>query len=330
MRSPWTRRAATAAFRPVLSARLRVMAAVAALAALGIGAGGLRAASDGPVGATPGDGVAAVAGWRAGETDQLPLDLDRAAAESLAAGGVAEARRLGLPGVAAAASRALDRTIRLAIDTIELRDPDGHAAAVLYRDAASGRLRSAVRLAWTPDLDTPRLDAAAATRAAGRFLAAAGWAVPSTAPLVSWDDGMDAWRVRWPRRIAGVEAPSNGSVAWIHRAGQLKALAVTESPLAAAPAQRIAPEAALASVRGYMARVGLDRMAGLAIEAPVLRWAEANDFIDPGLPDAPALELRLAWVVHLSYLPPGWTERHEVELAVDAGSGALIGGTETA
>ena len=299
-----------------LGSGLLLALALVALAVTGLGAGGLRAGG--------------VPGWRVGEVAQVALPLSVSERGTISARGDQLARRLGLPGLAATTTRALDRTLALAVDTVELVGPDGRLAAVLTRDTTSGRLRSAVRLAWTAELDLPRLDAAGAIDAARRFLAAADWPAPSATPLSDWDDGMGAWRVRWPRLISGVAAPTDGLVAWIHRGGQLKALAIKESPLAPAPTATISPEVALASVRGYLQRTGIAGMAGLTILAPVLRWAEANDFVDPSLPDAPAPALRLAWVVHLSYLPPGWSERHEVELAVDAGTGELIGGTESA
>jgi len=297
-------------------AGLRLALALVALAATTVGAGALHAAS--------------APGWRVGEAAEVALSLSPNDQEMIAAAGAQVARRLGLPGLAATTTRALDRTLQRTLDTVELRGIDGRLAAVLTRDATSGRLRSAVRLAWMPDLDVPRLDAAGAVGAAVIFLAGAGWPAPASTPTSGWDDGMRAWQVRWPRLIAGIAAPTDGLVAWIHRGGQLKALAITESPLAPAPATTIAPEVALASVRGYLRRTGIASMADLTVLDPVMRWAEANDFVDPSLPDAPAPALRLAWVVHLSYLPPGWTERHEVELAVDAGTGELIGGTESA
>jgi hypothetical protein len=299
-----------------LGSGLLLALALIALAVTGLGAGGLHAAS--------------APGWRVGEAAQVALPLSVSQQRTLATAELRLARELGLPGLAATTTRARDRTLDLTVDTTELAGLDGRLATVLTRDATSGRLRSAVRLAWTPDLDLPRLDAVGAIGAARRFLAAAGWAPPSRAAESSWDDGMGAWQVRWPRLVAGVAAPTDGLVAWIHRGGQLKALAINESPLAPAPAATITPEAAQASVRAYLQRTGIARMTGLSVLAPVLRWAEANDFIDPSLPDAPAPALRLAWVVHLSYLPPGWSERHEVELAVDAGTGELIGGSESA
>ncbi len=294
---------------------IRLLLAGAALASLTFGTGALQA------GSTP--------GWRVGEPATVPLRVPAAEAETARASAADLARRLGLPGAAAPLGRALDRTIGRVIDTVELLGPDGHTAAIVARDAA-GNLRSAIRLAWSADLDAPRTDAPSAATVARRFATLAGLRLPAVAPATSWDAGMDAWRLRWPRVVDGVPVPTDGIVAWIHRGAQLKALSVFESRLAAAPPRQIAPTAASDAARAYIARNGIDRMAGLTIEVPTLAWAEANDFVDPALPDAPAATLRLAWVVRFSYVPTGWTERHVVELHVDAGSGQLMGGAETA
>jgi hypothetical protein len=270
------------------------------------------------------------AGWRAGEPAEIPLALQAPERAALAAAALDVARRLGLPGAPAPAVRALDRTLGRAFDTIDLSSPDGRLATVITNEAGTGRLRSAVRLAWSPDLDVQRIGSPGAGPAARQFLILAGLTVPATTGSTAWDDGMDAWRVRWARRIDGLEAPGDGLVVWVHRGGQLKAISDVETALAPVPAAPISKGAAAVAVGAYLQRTGIDRMAGLAIEEPTLGWAEANDFIDSTLPDAPAPTLRLAWLVRLSYVPPGWTERHFLELRVDASTGQLIGGTETA
>ncbi|MGZ3631204.1 MAG: hypothetical protein ACXWQ6_01000 [Candidatus Limnocylindrales bacterium] len=294
----------------------RIAAAAVVLTALSIGATVSQASM--------------LAGWRAGEPAEIPLVLEAPARATLAAAALDLARRLGLPGTPAPAVRALDRTLGRAFDTINLSSPDGRLATVITNEAATGRLHSAVRLAWSADLDVQRIGSPEAGPAARRFLILAGLAVPATTASTAWDDGMDAWRVRWARRIDGLEAPGDGLVVWVHRGGQLKAISDVETALAPVPAAPISKGAAAAAIGAYLQRTGIDGMAGLAIEEPTLGWAEANDFIDSTLPDAPAPTLRLAWLVRLSYVPPGWTERHFLELRVDAGTGQLIGGTETA
>ena len=89
------------------------------------------------------------------------------------------------------------------------------------------------------------------------------------------------------------------------------------------------PSRRAAAVRAYVRGLHLDGLPSLAYAAPRLAWVLPNGFVDPTGTVDPSI-LRLAWTVTFSYIPPGWTERHTVEIDVDAATGALIGGTETA
>jgi hypothetical protein len=173
------------------------------------------------------------------------------------------------------------------------------------------------------------LETTAVPAAARRFLTLAGVTSPSPVPATTWDAGMDAWCVRWARTIDAVPAPTDGLVAWVRSDGRLKALTDLALPVAPAPVDPIPPAAASAAARSYAARLRLDRLPSLSFDAPRLEWILPDGFVDPIEAQADAV-LHLAWVVRLSYVPPGWQERHIVELDVDAGSGTLIGGTETA
>ena len=239
------------------------------------------------------------------------------------------AGRFGLAGRPGAAVRSADQVSGDIIDTVDFKLADGRLAGEIVR-AADGRLERIVDLTDPPGGARAAVDAAGAPAAARRLVGTAGLAAPGSSPVTTWDAGMDAWCVRWVRTIGGVPAPTDGLVTWVRPDGHLKALSDTITPLADAPAA--------ADPR----RCGEPGGPGIRPPAPPRRPAEPRlRRPSPGMGPAQRASstrprrldpstLRLAWAVTFSYIPPGWTERHIVEIDVDAATGALIGGTETA
>jgi hypothetical protein len=238
------------------------------------------------------------------------------------------ASRFGMNGTAGPVVRAVDQISGAVTDTVEFRDPDARLAAVVSR-GTDGSLVRVIDLTDSPHTAAPALDAADVPAAARRLLDMARLVAPSSAPGTTWDAGMDAWCVRWERSIGGVPAPTDALVTWVRPDGRLKALSDLSSPLAPPSAHPIPAAAAAAAVRAYAAQQHLDRLPSLSYEAPRLEWILPDGFVDPAEAQAGPV-LRLAWAVRFSYVPPGWQDRHIVELDVDAATGALIGGTETA
>ncbi len=263
-----------------------------------------------------------------------PRVADAALAVPVAQGAVAReaavelAGRFGLAGTAGLPVRSADQITGALIDTVDFRLADGRLAAEVVR-AADGRLERVVDLTDPPSGPGTAVGAAGAPEAARRLVGTSGLAAPASAPVTTWDAGMDAWCVRWVRIIDGVPAPTDGLVTWVRPSGRLKALSDTRSPLADAPPQPIPAATASLAVQGYVRGLHLDALPSLVYTAPRLAWVLPNGFVDPAVTTDPSI-LRLAWTVTFSYIPPGWTERHTVEIDVDAATGALIGGTETA
>jgi hypothetical protein len=256
------------------------------------------------------------------------LAIPAAASQAALAAAVELSTRFSLTGTAGAPVRATDQVTGELTDTVEFRTGDGRLAAVVSR-GADGHLMRVIDVTDPPRGDAPALDPAEVPVMARRLLGIAQVAAPPTVPGTTWDAGMDAWCVRWERTIGGVPAPTDGLVTWVRPDGRLKALSDLASPLATAPADPIPAAAASAAVRAYAAQQRLDRLPSLSYEAPRLEWILPDGFVDPAGAQTGAI-LRLAWAVRFSYVPPGWQERHIVELDVDAASGALIGGTESA
>ena len=268
-------------------------------------------------------------GWRAGEPPEQPVPLAAAPRGAVERRAEALGRALGIAGRAGGANRVFNRIEARALDEIDLVAADGRATGHFKLDAATGALRSAVHLDWRAAYDARAVGRAAAPRHASRIAAAAGVAVPADPPTTTWDDGMTAWHVHWARSVSGVPAMGGTSV-WLFPGGQVKAIAVSEPAIEPAPASTVDATRASEVARDYVARNGIDRFEALSFDAPVLRWVAGNDFVATEKADAPEPTLRLAWVVRFRYEVPGWRLPHQVELYVDAGSGELIGGAETA
>jgi len=226
------------------------------------------------------------------------------------------AATFGLAGRPGVAVRSADQATGDIVDTVDFKLADGRLTGEIVR-ASSGRLERLVDLT-DPASGPAAVDAAGAPAAARRLIGAAGLAAPGSTPVTTWDAGMDAWCVRWVRTIDGVPAPTDGIVTWVRPSGRLKALSDTSSALADAPPRPIPADVASRAVRGYVRGLHLDALPSLAYDAP--RLAASTD----------PSTLRLAWAVTFGYIPSGWTERHLVEIDVDAATGTLIGGTETA
>jgi hypothetical protein len=140
---------------------------------------------------------------------------------------------------------------------------------------------------------------------------------------------MGAWRVSWPRTIAGHRALGDGLTVWVYRGGQLAALTRSETAAADPPVERVDREAAMAAVRDWATRTGLPQKGLKVVVAPDLVWVRPNDFLTRGGADDTDPLLRLAYRVDLT-TPMAGSTVHRIAIFVDAGSGALIAGVETA
>jgi hypothetical protein len=250
------------------------------------------------------------------------LDLVRSRAGTVAGA-------LGIPGEAGVPRRRFEALDRAVVDEVAVRQPDGRVLAVIRLDADRGGVRSLVQIGWSADDDRTRVGAALAPAAASRYAQAVGISSPTTVPSTDWDEAMRAWQVTWPRLIDGVPAPGEGLTVWVYRGGRLAALRRIETPAASAPLLRIAPERAQQVARAWATAAGIPE-ASLSISgAPTLAWVAPDDFASRGGADATEARLYLVYSVQLTVRPSGGDAR-QMLLFVDAGSGAVIGGAETA
>jgi hypothetical protein len=273
-----------------------------------------------PTGPTPGG---AADRYRAGEPATLRSALPAAAAEAVRARGAAHARALGIPvGAGSQEARVHDRFSGDSLDEVVTTDARGRRLGIVRMDPA-GRVAMAVRLGWQAP-GGRRIDAAEARhRAVG--LAAASGLDPSGTPTVSpAADG--GWRVAWGREIDGVPALGDGAVVTLFGDGSFHAAARRERPLAEAPPSVLASGAAK-QVAGERLGDLLGPASGDAvITLARLAWVAPNDTFDGAAPDAPDPVLRLAWVVEVRTVGALAERLRALELYLDAGDGALLGG----
>jgi hypothetical protein len=127
--------------------------------------------------------------------------------------------------------------------------------------------------------------------------------------------------------VDGVPVPGDGLRIQLWPDGSVHGLTRSERALADRPA------AALDAVRarsiaeaqlGTWFRGGVG--GGMTIAGLGLAWVPPNDTFAPAGPDAPDSVLRLAWVVRATASGQLTDTLRALEIYVDAGSGAVIGG----
>lgn len=303
--------------RPGVAGRLRsLLSIVAAVSLAGLVVGCGTSAAAGPP------------GWRAGDDQLRPIPLAIAQTQALRERAIGLSQALGLVGSPETIGRSLDRFRDETIDEVALGDGQ-RPTGLLVHDGATGRVRAVTNLDWSAADDLPLISAADAPERAVAFVAAAALPDPSGTPDVRWDDAADAWEVRWPRVADGWPVPTDDLIVYVRRGGRLSSLAAPQTPLADPPAGTIPVANALTAARVFVTGHGLDHFPDLTIEPRGLVWTEANAFAAPTGSDAPDPQLHLCHVIRLAFTPPGAVSPRLIELHIDAGTGALIGGDQT-
>ena len=291
------------------------------LVPVALAAAGVALLAGGPAG--PDSGAAGDryrAGERAVERRALPGD-DVA---TVRARGLAHARALGLPtGSRARATRVVDRFAGHDLDEVVIRDEAGRRLTIV-RMRPDGRLVAAVRLGWRArggaTIDQGRAESRASDAARSAGLAIGG------RPAIARDvDG--GWRATWGRTVDGIAVLGDGASVTLFADGALHAVAERRRPLA--------PEPAAVLGRATAERLARERLATLlgaayAEQATIvdldLAWVAPNDTFDAAAPDAPDPVLRLAWVARARTHGALVERLRALELYLDAGDGALLGG----
>jgi hypothetical protein len=282
---------------------------------------GVALLAGGPAGPAPGAaGDRYRAGERAVERRALPAD-DVAIVR---ARGLAHARSLGLPtGSRARATRVVDRFAGHDLDEVVVRNEAGDRLAIV-RMRLDGRLVAAVRLGWR-DRDGASIDQGRAAFRAADVARSAGLVVGGR-PAVARDvDG--GWRATWGRTVDGIAVLGDGASVTLFADGTLHAVAERRRPLAPEPAAVLGRETAERLARERLATLLGDPDAEQATVVGLdLAWVAPNDTFDSAAPDAPDPVLRLAWVARARTHGALVERLRALELYLDAGDGALLGG----
>ncbi len=263
-------------------------------------------------------------GWQVGDpiVETLPEPTQAAQAAASAAAGLIDS--LALEGSPAPPVRERDLRTGQEYDRIEYTLADGTPGAMVELDPATGLPILIVRYDQPAGWDTPGTTRVTAADRGRSYATAAGLAIPSATPGVNWDEGLGSWQISWPRTASGYAVPGDGLYVSVFSGGQFAGLSVFTSPLAPVPATLITPDQARNAVLAWppRGRRGVQYTAG----APTLEWRAPNNFIDPTKSDAPDYTLVLVYRVPLTINTDN--EPHTVDIYVDAGTGALVGGAE--
>lgn len=292
-----------------------------ALLPIAVAAAGLAFLAGGPAGPAPG---AAGDRYRAGEDAVERRALAAGEVRAVRARGLDHAAAVGLPtGPRVAAARLEDRFAGHVLDEVVVTDESGRRQA-LVRMRGDGRVVAAVRIGWLAR-GARTLDEGAAAARAGTHARALGLAVDGPPALTRDVDG--GWRASWGRAVGGIPVLGDGATVTLFADGTFHAAAERERPLAGAPTapldQATAEERARRHIEAILgpADASLARLVGLR-----LAWVAPNDTFDGAAPDAPDPVLRLAWVAAARTSGPLAERLRALELYVDAGDGALLGG----
>jgi hypothetical protein len=251
------------------------------------------------------------------------VPIDRSA-ESLAIGRAQDVgQALGLGGVRQTMARLDDRFDHRIYDEVVTFDAHDHEVGLTRLDT-DGRLLAAIRLGWTPTHGRAIRASGAADRASS-FARSAGLAIAG-APEVHRSNGAGGWIVSWPRLVDGVPVRGDGVRVSLWSDGSFHAVTRNERQLAAKPPSVLTAAAARAVAEQLASsrfQLGAD---GLVVVAVEQAWVAPNDTWDASRPDAPDETLRLAWAVRFQANGKLAERMRKIELWLDAGDGALIGG----
>jgi hypothetical protein len=237
--------------------------------------------------------------------------------------GRALAVALGLPDGSRQSRRFDDRFDHRTYDEVTTYDPAGQEIAISRFDP-DGTVAMAVALGWHASGGRALGDAAVGPRAA-HLVHAAGLNVAGV-PEVRASAGAGGWSVLWARIVDGVPVRGDGIRILIWADGTFHGLTRTERPLAAPPTSHLAAGEARTLAGTFADRQFGTAAPGLRIAGLEQAWVAPNDtFATTGL-DAPADTLRLAWVVRLDARGQLADRLRSVEIWVDAGNGAILGG----
>jgi hypothetical protein len=259
----------------------------------------------------------------AGGRSTRPVVLPPSQADLAKAHGRRLAAALGLPGVVQRAERLDDRFDHRTYDEVTSVDSAGRDVAIA-RFETDGKVAMAVALGWHPGHGQPIDGTGAVTRAHGTA-DAAGIAVVGE-PTISSSAGSGGWSVAWPRIVDGAPVRGDGVRIALWPDGSFHGLTRLERPLASRPDHPLSAGTARKAAEAWAAVRYGSSATGLRVVTVDRAWIAPNDTFAVDRADAPAETLRLAWVVAFEARGALAERVRSVEVWLDAGDGAVLGG----
>jgi hypothetical protein len=258
----------------------------------------------------------------AGESSTQAVTLTAEASSRALARAAIVGRVLGLPAGAQSVERFDDRFEHATYDEVTTSDARGLPVSIV-RLGTDGRVSLAVGLGL--HAAGRETDAAGAVRSATGAARAAGIEARGT-PTATRSQGAGGWLVSWPRTVDGALVRGDGVRVAIWSDGSFHSISRTEHALAARPST-VASEAQARSAAGAFATVRFgSAAASLQPVGASLVWVAPNDTWDAARPDAPDAVARLAWVVEYHATAALADRLIAIEVWLDSGSLAVIGG----
>jgi hypothetical protein len=263
--------------------------------------------------------------FRAGEVGVAQVSLPAAAATAQIERAGQTATLLGLPtATRRTAARVVDRFGGRTYDEIAEYDAQNHLLS-LQRFETDGRLLAVVRFGLRGD-GGPALAESAARQRAQTLVAALGLVATGTPRIVAAPSAA-GWTVAWDRSVSGIAVPGDGLRLQLWPDGSVHGLSRSERTLATRPASLLDEAAARTVVLGRLDAWFRGTARGqVTLIALSLAWVPPNDTFAASAPDAPSAVLRLAWVARAGTSGALSENLRALEVYVDAGDGAILGG----
>lgn len=284
-----------------------------------------RSVEAGSVGRIAANGSTAEA-FRAGELGISEAPLPGAIAAARVDLAARTASILGLPAATRrTATRVADEFGGRTYDEVTEYDA-GDRLVSLQRFDVGGRLLAAVRFGWRSAGGAALAGETAVRQRAERLAVTLGLA-PGGVPRVVTAPSGAGWTVAWDRTVDGVAVPGDGLRIQLWPDGSVHGLSRSERALADRPAGLLDAARARSLAEAQLGTwFGGDARGHMAISGLSLAWVPPNDTFAPAGPDAPGAVLRLAWVVRAGASGPLAESLRALEIYLDAGTGAVIGG----
>ncbi|HET7027353.1 MAG TPA: hypothetical protein VFI28_06655 [Candidatus Limnocylindrales bacterium] len=257
-----------------------------------------------------------------GDPAALPPEASARAVARAVARADALSRAIGLPSGSHSVQRITDPSQRASFDEVTTRDDRGRPTAIM-RLTTDGRLALAVALGLHESASS--IDAGRATQLAEHLVSVAD-VPPQGSSRATKSSGAGGWIVSWPRVVDGAPVRGDGIRVGLWTDGAVHSISRSEQALAPRPAI-VAPEDRARAAAAATVSSGFGTAAGDLREVRAsLAWLSPNEAFGAAPGPASGVTTRLAWVVEFRATGALADRLTAIEIWLDAGTLAIIGG----